>query len=862
MKAEGRASQLSSFRLHPSSFDIGLGLFALLLYSLTLAPGLLPADSGEYQLTGATLGVAHPPGYALYTIVSWLISRVPGISPGVSINFLSAVFAALTLVCINRAVRRWTGSLWAGLGAALALAFSTTFWAQATTANVRMLTALAIAWALERLAAASPPPPSPEREGQRSGEGAPDRVGARLIAFALGLGVSHHGSVVFMAVVLGLYALWRRPAVLRRPWPLFVGLLPFLAWLYFPLNALFLGGPKHLATLDGFLEQILARGFSGDMLYFATPAALPGRLFAFSQILPFQWNGGLLSLTALGAVAALWRGRAVGVMLLAAWLVHSFIAITYRAPQTAEYLLPSYVVMAIWIGFAISFLIHAVARRDTQAEHRLPAPRFPRSPAHLLLSVLITTITLTPLALQLAATFPAYRALAQDNSTRGYAEAALREAPSNAVLLSNWHWATPMWYLQQVEGRRPDVEVRYVFPRTVSYAQDWVGEINAVLPIPPVVVTSFFGQEFRSLPYRFAPLGPAWEVRREPLTLPPTNLTGAQSFGDLDFLGFHLEPASVQSVDLTAAWRISGEQRDLNFYVHLLGPDGRLYGQKDVSYPAARYTPDDVLLDRYHLDVRPDAWPGEYTLTAGAYRPDGARVAETTLTTLQLGARQTPPVTAHPLWWPLSGAWLIGYDVDRTLADLPRLYLHWQLGREATTVTVLDAPFALPPGPGYVTTSFDLAPDQPITIGGLTLPMPDASAQYVVFGNQVILIGRSLSAQKLRPGEPVTVEVRFLAARPITQDLTLKVELVWEDGRRAPMEATPIGGALPTLKWITGSRLTDRRTLSVPPDAPPGPARIVLGWYDAFTEQDLAILDPRLAPLGQTVTLGSVEIVD
>ena len=38
---------------------------ALLLYILTLAPSVLPADAGEFQLVAATLGVAHPPGYPL-----------------------------------------------------------------------------------------------------------------------------------------------------------------------------------------------------------------------------------------------------------------------------------------------------------------------------------------------------------------------------------------------------------------------------------------------------------------------------------------------------------------------------------------------------------------------------------------------------------------------------------------------------------------------------------------------------------------------------------------------------------------------------------------------------------------------------
>jgi len=40
-------------------------LVALALYLATLAPGLLPADAGEFQIVASTLGIAHPPGYPL-----------------------------------------------------------------------------------------------------------------------------------------------------------------------------------------------------------------------------------------------------------------------------------------------------------------------------------------------------------------------------------------------------------------------------------------------------------------------------------------------------------------------------------------------------------------------------------------------------------------------------------------------------------------------------------------------------------------------------------------------------------------------------------------------------------------------------
>jgi hypothetical protein len=834
-KAEGSKQKAGLFL--PSAdclllTDVGLGIAALALYALTLSPGLLPADSGEYQTMGALLGVSHPPGYALYTLLSWVISRGP-ISPATAINFLSALFAALTLMCVSRAVRQWTGSLWAGLFAAGALGFSVTFWAQATTANVRMLTALAVAWALERLAAYQQDPKNNRTLAQ--------------VALALGLGVSHHGSVVFMAAVLGLFALALRPSALRRPWALLTGLLPFLAWLYFPLRA---GAPyasESLRTLNGFLEHVLARGFGGDMLAFATPEAFPARLFVLSQILPFQWNGALLLLAALGAGLALWSHRPAGLMLLGAWLVHTFIAITYRAPQTVEYLLPSYVVMAVWMGFAATEAMRLAAR----------AARV--RPALHLAAVLLPA---SMLLFQFAATYPSYRALAQDDATRDYAEAVLDNAPPGAVVFTAWHWAGPLRYLQIVEGRRPDLELVYVFPRGEPYAQTWVSLIDAALAEGrAVVVTSFFAPEYGARPYRFAPRGPAWEVRREPLLTPPDELAGAQSYGDLDFLGFDYQPSipnPYASITLTAAWRLAAP-RDVSFFVHLIGPDGASYAQDDVVYSAARYSPGEVLLDRYELALRPDALPGTYTLLAGAYRPDGVRLAEVPLTTVALDARRDPPVTAHPLLWPANGAMLIGYDVDNTLPDSPRLYLHWQLGHSAVTTNVLGAPLALPPGPGYATTAHEFTPGQALSAAGLTLGT-DRAWRYVPFGNALILTRAMLGARIAHPGEAYTVALGVLAARPSMQELSVKADIVGP-GWHAQVDTIPVYGALPTLKWIAGSRLTDRLTLTIPADAPPGDAQVRLGWYDYFTQRDLPVLDPRLAQPDSTINLGTVTIV-
>jgi hypothetical protein len=748
--------------LVPASVSVSL----LVLYAITLAPGLLPADAGEYQLNGAVLGISHPPGFALYTLASWLAARAPWTAPATAINFLSAVLAALTLGLLSRAVHRLTASPAASALAALALGFSTTFWAQATTANIRMPAALAAAWALERLAALH--------------TGGASQTPARLawLALAIGLGVAHHGSLAFMLGVLGLFGLWWSRRRLQQPRALALaaaaGLLPFLSWLYFPLRGPIVGQPR-LATADGFLEHVLARGFAGDMFHFASWSSLQARLAILGNILTFEFTWPVLLLAAIGLAAALWRDRPIGLATLAAAAVHVLVAITYRAPQTVEYLMPAYVLLAAWAGYALATIDRAVKAWAGPHASR-------RTLRGWVAAGLAAVVVLRVGGGQLAAVMPSYVARAQDQATRQYAASLLEQAPPDAVILSAWHMATPLWYLQRVEGLRPDVEVHYVFPQGHSLALNWVQEITGRLAERPVVVTNYYAAEYAGLPYRFVPLGPAWQVLAEPLLEIPPGMAGRQQFGNWTFLGYRMEPGEPWPARVQAAWQLSGAPEDISFFVHLIGPDGALHSQHDVSRAADSYLAGEVLLDRYSLPVRPDAAPGDYVLVAGAYRPDGTRLAETPLATLRL----EPP-------------------------GLPRLRV------------------------------------------------PDGA---IPLGSDVWLADSRLRpAGPLRPGDSITVQLNFIAARPINADYVVGVSLVDEHWRwRAQSDGIPAGGAIPTLKWIAGSRIRDTHTLRVPQDAQPGKAYLSVTVYDFFTQQPLGILDPALAAAGPAVPLGTVEI--
>jgi len=63
-------------------------------YALTAARSVCWGDSAEFVTVATTLGIAHPPGYPLYTLLGALVVRLPFGTPFLRMSLLSALFAA------------------------------------------------------------------------------------------------------------------------------------------------------------------------------------------------------------------------------------------------------------------------------------------------------------------------------------------------------------------------------------------------------------------------------------------------------------------------------------------------------------------------------------------------------------------------------------------------------------------------------------------------------------------------------------------------------------------------------------------------------------------------------------------------
>lgn len=197
----------------PTSPGTALGLWVglivlfipLVVYIYTLCPTVFVGDAGDFVTAAYTLGVPHPPGYPVYTMLGHLFTHLPipgGISaPAYRMNFMSALAAWGACVFMFLFLRRVLKTEWAALAGALVLAFSREFWTHAEIAEVytlqilflTLMLYLAVLYVQEK------------------------KVGwALLLAFIMGLAIAHQyavllfypGILIFIGLNGGLRLRW------------------------------------------------------------------------------------------------------------------------------------------------------------------------------------------------------------------------------------------------------------------------------------------------------------------------------------------------------------------------------------------------------------------------------------------------------------------------------------------------------------------------------------------------------------------------------------------------------------------------------------------------------------------------------
>jgi hypothetical protein len=494
-------------------------LLALWVYVRTLSPTVAwvnqGEDSGDLLSASATLGIPHPTGYPLFTLLGRVASLVPIGSVAFRINLVAALAGAASVLFLALVVLELTrprdddarasnakadiGAIAAAVGAALAYAFSRGAWSQSVLAEVYTLNAAflgATLWSLVRA----------ERTGS-----VPHLA---LAAYLLGLGLTNHLLLLAVAPAVALVAL--RSAFRRVIGPAGLVLLFLLViWgvtldLYLPVRAsqapeFAWGAPSSPARLWWVLTGAqYATHFFGRNLGEIAHHLVPGR---------FGLDFGIGLLALLMGLVGVWWAKPRGMLpLLLTLLAAALLLSVYSIPDDVGYWMPVfYLICALagvgWAGLALG--------RKPAAGAEEPAPARGAG-----VRAGVVALALSAGAYGLLAN---YRAVDASTDVRPWvwAHQNLQALEPDALIVSEYDGRTfALWFYKATEFRRthPHLAVVYKYLLVWPWYQRQIAHVYPTIAVPPypgsmdAMMNRLIARNIRKTP--------VYLVRRDPALLP------------------------------------------------------------------------------------------------------------------------------------------------------------------------------------------------------------------------------------------------------------------------------------------------------------------------------------------------------
>ncbi|MDA7857889.1 DUF2723 domain-containing protein [bacterium] len=455
-----------------SHYLVGFFLFIIsfLIYLFTLGPSILPyRDSGELISVSYTLGIAHPPGYPLYTLLGKLFTFFPLGNVAYRMNLMSAFFASLTVMLLYFIILRVLvgngdkplggqspfpkagnynlGALIPAIVGSLMYAFSYAFWGLALVAEMYTLDTFFIALLILILLI--------WRDSKTWGK-------FYLFAFLAGLCLCNRLTIILCAPVF-LYFIWeiQKEKNTKLPFtaPFFYSMGFFLlglsVYLYLPLRSvqnpvIDWGDPQ---TMIRFINVITRKAYGHALdrvaeQYQLKEVLIPQlKVYVSSLITQFSIPGFFLGL--FGVYFSLKKYSKSGIFFLLFFLLSGpvFIALSKMplnphalAIIEASYIVPN-LIFAIWIGFGIKAILDKSLMLASVGRWSLIA--------------IISFVPVIPLAVHFHQNNKSQNYFAYD-----YGENILKSMENNSILIMRKDVQLfTLWFFKYVEGKRQDVKI-------------------------------------------------------------------------------------------------------------------------------------------------------------------------------------------------------------------------------------------------------------------------------------------------------------------------------------------------------------------------------------------------------------------
>ncbi len=433
-------------------------LITLVVYIFTANPDVSFTDSGELAAVCTTLGVAHPTGYPLFTLIGHLWTLLPlPLTPIVKLNyfagFCTAISAFVFFYLVEFMLRNASykpliiktkhskkgkqhelstaaklpenSATIIATVMALLFGFADTVWAQAVSIEVYSLQLIIFTvsiWLFLRAMITG------------------DRRILMLWGLTLGLGFANHGTTVLMAPAM-LFLFFKRPNEKANfsieRWKT-IGLLalPFLlglsVWLYLPLRSAampdFNWGAVH-RNWDKFWYHASGKQFQ---VWMFTGDSIGTNFNIFIKLIPFEF-GILGILPLLTGIVVGWKySKSMMIFLILLVVGCLFYSLNYGIHDIDTYFLLAFIGLLLITSFGLLAI----------------AEKYPAVlPGFVLLPVLAFGLNLKENNHSNDYQVPEFTRIMADNL-----------APNAVVISAQWdYWCSAFWYKQRVENYRPDV---------------------------------------------------------------------------------------------------------------------------------------------------------------------------------------------------------------------------------------------------------------------------------------------------------------------------------------------------------------------------------------------------------------------
>lgn len=416
-------------------------LTVFVVYAATSAPGIGLVDSGELTAVAATLSIAHPTGYPLYTLLGRLWLLLSGLEAARGMVLFSCAASAAAAGVLAFAVVRWFRAAWddktaiSALAAgviALGFALTPTAWTSVSYAEVYPLTfllaALILVVAVQGIHSRDP------------------RL-TIVACYLWGLGFGNHLTIIWFAPVIA-YAVVRSVRASAKPRKIF--LLSLCAWaagasviLFLPIRShvdprLDWGDPQSLQNLIRHLSawQYRVWMFKGDWSQFLH------KLGSYLSSVPADLGWAVTAAALIGVVLVVRRRTWSLLVIFSVWVLGVAYNLNYDIPDIATYFLALYSPLFLLAAWGMAQTAKWIGTR-WRATH---APAFALSA--MALAMVVSSV---PAALPEANR-------SGDRFAEGFSREVLSTLPDSALVLqANWDIQSPVTYLQIVKGVRTDV---------------------------------------------------------------------------------------------------------------------------------------------------------------------------------------------------------------------------------------------------------------------------------------------------------------------------------------------------------------------------------------------------------------------